>query len=132
MLARPHLTQPDIVPIAWRKYRLDERWGHTWKGCRFSIPPGFEHDGASVPQWAWSISGLRPDGLIRAAALLHDALYRYGGEMPSGWTTPKRSFTRKEADTIFYDVMRQAGISKWRAYVAYKAVRMAAGRNWRG
>ena len=125
------ISQPDIRPIAWRKYRLEQTWAHKWKDWTLRIQAGFLHDGASIPRWAWSLSGLRPDGLIRAAALAHDALYRYGGKLPMHWILPAKTFTRKEADGLFYDLMREAGISRWRAYVAYKAVRAGGWASWK-
>ena len=35
---------------------------------RILIPKGFVYDGASVPRLVWTLSGILPDGLIRAAA----------------------------------------------------------------
>lgn len=123
------LVQPDIRPIAWRRYRLAEDWSVEWDGETFHVPEGFEHDGASVPRPAWSLSGLRPDGLLRAAALLHDVFYGCGGELPPGWG-PDRLFTRKEADRAFYALMIEAGVPRWRAWVAYRAVRLGGRWSW--
>lgn len=142
--AKRVLTQPNLLPTAWRQYTLAEDWWVEWRGRRFWLPVGFQSDGASVPRWAWSLSGLRPDGLIRAAALVHDALYRYGGDLPESWMTwelrareidisrplPK-PLKRKQADTVFYDLMRRAGIGRYRAWVAYRAVRMAGWASWK-
>jgi hypothetical protein len=99
------------------------------------IPKGFEWDGASVPRFLWSLSGIRPDGLLRAAALVHDYIYRSKGRgvgwdretgNPLGWL-----FTRKEADVLFYDMIREAGGGWWTAIRAYRAVRMFGWLAWK-
>ncbi len=125
------LTQPDIVPYGWRKYELDETWSVSWRGLRFTIPKGFRHDGASIPRIAWTISGLTPDGLLRAAALLHDALYRYAGRMPESMG-PAIEISRSDADTAFYELMVEAGVPRWRAWVAWAGVRVGGRWSWRG
>src|SRR5690606_37335397 len=51
---------------------------------RITVPAGFEHDGASVPRLLWTLSGAAPDGLHRAAALVHDFNYRHRGRLPRG------------------------------------------------
>jgi hypothetical protein len=43
--------------------------------------------------------------------------------------SPKRLFTRPEADAIFYAVMRADGVAKWRAWTAWQAVRLV--KNWK-
>ena len=48
---------------------------------RISIKKGFTHDGASVPRLLWSITGIRPDGPIRAGALVHDWIYIHAGRL---------------------------------------------------
>ena len=124
--------QPDIRPIAEGRYRLNETFKVVWQGWRFVIPAGFEHDGASVPRLAWTLSGIRPDGLIRAAALIHDALYQHAGDMPRRWVRPEhRTFTRAEADWVFYEVMAAAGVGWWKRNVAYTAVRVGGWLAWR-
>ncbi len=125
------IPQPDIRPIEDGKYRLAATYVLDYKGVTFKIRKGMIHDGASVPRLAWTISGLRPDGLLRAAALIHDALYQNLGELPEGWALPARSFTRKEADRAFYDIMRAAGLSRYRSWIAYRAVRIGGWVSWR-
>ena len=81
------------------------------------VPAGFECDSASVPRMVWTISGLTPDGLIRAAAVTHDYLYDKLGQIGD------LDLTREEADRIFLDLMLAAGMNSTRAKLAYKAVR---------
>lgn len=93
----------------------------SWRGRTIHVPAGFEHDGASVPRVVWTLSGLVPDGLIRAAALAHDYVYR--GNV--------RSLTRRQADAMLHDLMVEAGISRWRAYVAWAGVRVGGWAAWK-
>lgn len=90
------LKQPLIIPIdgepyglnKYRAYELVEDYTYYWKidgtHYRIHIPAGFKYDGASVPRFVWSIIGLLPDGLGRAAALVHDYLYVHKGALPKG------------------------------------------------
>lgn len=116
--------QPDIRPIARRRYRLKALYQIVTRVGNVIVPAGFEHDGASIPRLAWALSGLTPDGLIRAAALVHDFLYRFAA-------AGERAVTRAEADLVFYDLMREAGLSRYRAGVAYYGVRAGGWVSWR-
>ena len=113
------LKQPRNVPIHGGKYRLAYTYRYYGDGYTIIVPVGTITDGASVPRCLWSISGIMPDGLIRAGALLHDYLYGNGGIVP-GCT---KRFSRKEADLLFYHVNREAGCSWWTSIRAYRAVR---------
>jgi hypothetical protein len=64
------IYQPDIEPIQGGKYKLREDYSYETeitpgRFVKISINKGFEYDGASVPRITWSLSGLRPDGLLR-------------------------------------------------------------------
>ena len=65
------------------------------------IPAGFETDFASVPQLFWSI--VPPWGKYSQAAIVHDCFYR----TPS---VGDGRVTRKEADRIFLEEMKEAGV----------------------
>lgn len=125
------IPQPDIRPIEDGEYRLAANYKYVYGENRFVIHEGFIHDGASVPRLVWTITGLRPDGLLRAAALIHDALYQFRGKLPKFWVRPHRTFTRAECDRAFYDIMRAAGVGWWKANVAYTAVRAGGWISWR-
>lgn len=134
--------QPDLRPIAKNKYQLWENWSYTWVKDdiirRIKIPAGFVSDGASVPRCLWTITGITPDGQIRAAALVHDFIYKYAGDLPDGsyqkldsskssnlkWVDLDNIWTRKNADRIFCRIMRECGVSKFKRRMAYRGVRM--------
>jgi hypothetical protein len=79
------------------------------------VPAGFETDFASVPRvplayWLFA-------GVGQAAAVVHDALYSNG-------TVP-----RLMADEVFLEAMEACGVSAWRRWPMYWAVRaFGAGR----
>lgn len=125
------IPQPDIRPIAGGKYRLKAAYSYQYGETLFKVRAGFVHDGASVPRLTWTISGLRPDGLLRAAALLHDALYQNCGNLPRNWVFPKQKFTRGECDRVFLDVMKAAGVGWWKRKIAYAGVRAGGWASWR-
>ncbi len=131
------LPQPDSRPIKGG-YRLHEGYDYDWlhEETRYliSVPEGFEYDGASVPRICWSISGILPDGLVRAGALIHDWLYAHGGMLPGKsffrldhlrrWeSVPSARWSRKAADRMFGRLLREAGVSRRRRRAAYLAVR---------
>ena len=125
-------NQPDIRPSGSRQYKLfsdykifiTENDGEVYELC---VPAGFKHDGASVPRFIWSTSGLTPDGLIRAGALVHDFLYRKRGNILVGYgpdLAKPVNISRKDADKIFLDLMLATGLWFYRARVAYWGVRL--------
>ncbi len=138
-------AQPLIVPIAEDLYRLVETYSYEWDNAgirnRLTIPAGFEFDGASAPRIIWTLTGIIPDGLIRAAALVHDFIYRHGGRLPAGvhqvlvngeWVDARGRWTRGQADKMFARLMREAGYSKTRRRAAYLGVRLFGWASWKG
>lgn len=130
-------SQPDLRPIAWRRYRLvagycvTVRDEDTKQDFEINIPAGFICDGASVPRIVWTGSGLTPDGLLRAAALVHDWIYYHKGRVHAyslnrGMDIEGQmiSVNREDADRIFLRLMLAAGMPGWRAKVAWRAVRI--------
>lgn len=148
--------QPRLCPINNQQYYLEEPYIHEWvyKGTtyRVIVPEGFITDGASIPRIFWSLAGLKPDGLYRAAALVHDFFYQYRGDPPPGrfqrevgthkdfgqpvlaWRDVTRedrpALTRKEADELFMRIMTEAGVDGWQRTVMHRAVRLFGGFAW--
>lgn len=143
MEANELFRHPMILPVSDRHYRLGMEYTYQWENYdyqfKLTVPSGFIYDGASVPQWAWTVSGIRPDGLIRAAALLHDWVYINKGLMPPGswqyeseghWLECEGRWSRLDADRLFARVMREAGVNKVKRRLAYQAVRIAGWYYW--
>jgi hypothetical protein len=165
------LDQPDLEPVALiarrgrsarrcEGYRLEEPWSYTWTTApslevgaferTLIVPVGFLSDGASVPRILWTLTGIIPDGLIRAAALIHDALYRFRGQLQPGWlferpldkhwrgTTrgwievpiAQATYTRQSADAMFARIMREAGVGEHERSWAYRGVRACGWATW--
>ncbi len=135
--------QPDVLPVTDKIYRLDEDYSYCWiKNSienRISIPAGFRYDGASVPRLLWTITSIRRDGLIRAAALVHDWIYIHAGRLPEGshqykvggnWVDVYGRWKRKQADLLFARLMREADYSKTKRRLAYLAVRVFGRFSW--
>jgi hypothetical protein len=80
-----------------------------------TVYPGFDFDGASIPQVLWSIIGSPMTGGYQKAACLHDALYS------------SKLFSKKHCDLIFYRAMIGEGTNSFKAYIIYSAVKIAGG-----
>ena len=101
-------------------YTLLEDVVIVWNGRVLRIPAGFKSDGASVPRFFWR--SVFPPGDSRAltAAFAHDFVYR---THPEGWT-------RKMADDMFYDLLRENRVPWFNAQGAYWGVRLFGGSSW--
>lgn len=135
-IAASSLAQPLVTYTVGKKewevaadYRYVYRHPDTTYTTRITVPAGFCCDLSSIPRALWWLIG--PHELSIVAPLLHDWLYRHGGSPPVGCTWPIRSFTRSEADRLFFDAMREEGVTAWRRHVAYRAVRMFGGGAWK-
>lgn len=130
-------VEDSVLPPPLLSYRPDRRawvleqdYTYTDGATVLRIPSGFQFDLASVPRFAWSL--IAPFELSIVAPLLHDFLYGHGGRLPDGSVAPPRSYSRKEADALFREVMRQERVAAWRARLAYWAVRWFGRGSWRG
>ena len=77
----------------------------------FIVPSGFKTDLASIPKIVWPIMAPSHSSLIRPA-IVHDWFYRKTCD-----------FTRIQTDLIFYHMLINDGVSKFRASLMYYAVR---------
>lgn len=152
-IPKEKLRQPRNMPLDGRPYGLPRsrtyilledytyKWDKDNVGYKIIVPKGFLYDGASVPRGTWTISGLRPDGLIRAAATVHDFLYEFMGVLPdgsyqkyepdNGWVNSDDIWTRNASDRMFGHLMREANMPKKRRRKAYWAVDKFGEKAWR-
>lgn len=122
------MTRSDvIVTKPGDLWILAADWTIDVRGVAITIPAGTETDFASIPRLLWPLRSNVE--LPLAASLLHDFLYRTGGR--PALVFPPREFARKEADRIFYAMMREGGTNVFSASIAYRAVRLFGGRHWR-
>ena len=128
-------TWPEVI----RGPRYEQVEDRLWEVCEpysietpyglFRIPAGFRFDLASVPRAAWTVVGA-PFEFGRAAPILHDLLYHYGGCVPFAMLEPWRAFTRGDADRLFWDTMTAEKIPFFRRRLGYWAVKMFGGIAW--
>jgi len=88
----------------------------------FEIPAGTHTDFASIPASARTFINI--NGRHRLPAVLHDYLYAQGGRIGDF------EYTRKDADELFRDAMKDYGVSLVRRGAMYRAVRMFGGLHW--
>lgn len=124
------LPAPLVTYLGDGRWRLEQAHEHRDGDTTITVPAGFEFDLSSVPRVFWSL--IAPFELSIAAPLLHDFLYRYGGNPPTGSVTPPRTYTRAEADRMFREIMKAEGVSAWRRTLGYAATRIFGRSAWRG
>lgn len=84
----------------------------VYKGI--TVPIGFTFDGASTPRIFWSI--IPPYKKTKKAACVHDWLCIHA----------KNKKDRLKADKIFYGMLKEAGLSRYRCILGYIGVRIGA------
>lgn len=116
-------------------------WEHDGITYRIRVPKGFVTDVASVPRWAWSFSGITPDGLHRNAAVIHDVGYMWQGKFPPGWfqkledmkwVNVEATWSREEIDKLFLRIMKACGVPPKTRALMFWAVRVGAWFAWLG
>lgn len=105
------LVSPLVFQCIWDPEKLQSRLYRKGDVVRIVVKPGLLTDFASVPRLFWFL--FPPHKRTwRKPAVLHDALYQFA------------PFNRLTADRIFYYALRLQGLSKWKAKMFYKAVRV--------
>lgn len=105
--------QKEIRLLSEINYRLQN-------GTSITISPGFEFDGASIPQLCWTSVGHPLEHRFLFAALLHDALYS------------AQYLPRKTADLCFKEfLLNFSGVGTLTAWKMYSAVRIFGGIPWK-
>lgn len=106
----PYLSELDVRVVGGGNYKVLRAFLYQLPGSRIiTVPPGFITDFASIPRaFRWLVTG---HGSTRKPAVVHDYLVR------------KKLVERKEADKIFLVAMEEAGVSAWKRWICYGAVR---------
>jgi Protein of unknown function (DUF1353) len=79
-------------------------------GIRWDAPPGSRVDGASIPQFAWSIIGGPFEGKYRKASIVHDV------------ACVARTQPWQSVHEAFYTAMLASGVDSIKAKIMYAAV----------
>lgn len=115
-----------ITEIAanWRVWRLEQNFtyevGDKGSGRAITVPKGFVTDGASVPQFLWTL--FPAWGSYSRAAVVHDLLCHL---LHKG-TPHAEAPTRKHADDIFMEAMKVCGTGFFTRNILYWGVRFGA------
>jgi hypothetical protein len=128
-IAGSPLHAPLLTYTGHGQWRLGSAYTYRDGETTITIPAGFVFDLSSVPRPFWSL--IAPFELSIVAPLLHDVLYRHGGNLPAGWVSPPRAYTRAEVDRMFRRIMEAEEVSPWRRVLAYWAVRVFGRSAWR-
>lgn len=108
-------NQPCIIPVKNDQFITCEPFTVGVDGKLITVPKGFLTDLASIPRVFWALDAPN-DTVSIAPAILHD--YMYSAEFPY------TSYTRKQADDIFYQALRVNGASTWQAFKFWSTVRL--------
>lgn len=98
------------------------------KGFTVAVPAGFLTDFASIPRIFRII--IPKLGRWNKAAVIHDYIYQGKHQLKSSLGCPMR-FTRKQADLIFLDAMKDLGVVRWKRNLMWLAVRVGGLMAWR-
>lgn len=152
------MTPPPILdplPRPWWRpsYVLRADYTATWRArdgrtLRLTAPAGFRSDGSSewllvpllgllhaLPWLAW-LFGVGADGPHRAAALVHDYLYRNRDQIAliarPGFLVREDyvAYNRADADHAFLALALAAGMPRWRAWPRWAALRLVGWAWW--
>jgi hypothetical protein len=107
-----------VVSIDERRWKLL----HEFHYKHLTVPKGFITDFASTPQLFWNI--LPPWGRYGKAAVIHDYLYQNAGRIDH------KIYTRKYADVMFRNAMKELGVKRWKRFVMYWGVRLGGWKPW--
>ncbi len=123
--------EPILVKLgAGKRWALAAPYELPLEHCTLLIPQGFTFDLASVPRPFLPV--IDDDECSTLAPLVHDALYAHRGELPIEWCAPYRLFSRRESDRLFRELMLAQGVPRWRAWVAWAAVRIGTPKSRKG
>ncbi|WP_088240944.1 DUF1353 domain-containing protein [Calothrix rhizosoleniae] len=107
------------------------------KKSEITLYEGFDFDLATIPRPFWKIIAIHE--LSIEATSIHDFMYytqggqktHAGNQKILGSIEPKEViYSRKDADYLFLKMMEEAGISKWRRFLAYIGVRIFGIVHW--
>lgn len=109
-----------LLPGDGKHHRLEGDWCVEYGGRSYAVPDGFVTDGASIPSFLRPICG-DPNKAPRVyAALVHDWLYRRGGDDED----------RRVADSLYRDLQLRYGIPRYKAWIEYLALRLCGRSHW--
>lgn len=116
---------PDIHPVFnydGRLWETKQAFSFKYKDHGYTIPKGFQFDGASIPRAVWWYASPMDKDLL-LGALVHDFCYN-----PK--TRPK-GISKLEADKMLRILCIRSGMRKSKAWVIYSSVASFGWFAWR-
>ena len=112
------MNRPQLEPLDGGHYRLLKPYIYnTNKGGVIAVPKGYITNGADIPRFFWRLyPPFSPEYM--PAVIVHDYLC----DIAEQDGNDKEKF--KYADEIFREILLKLGVSKVRATLFYKAVRL--------
>lgn len=115
------LSRPNLEPSDRDGYfRFVEDFSIRYRGETYTVPAGFETDGASIPNILTPICGSKFKKPRCFAAFVHD--YFYSGVDPE--------VDRAEADDLYRDIQIGLGVKRWKAYLEWRVLRLFGWIHW--
>lgn len=128
------LTKPSLQHVTGHTYVVKSPLTYRALDKRvFTVPVGFQTDGASVPRFLWMLYPPFGDD-YSSAAVLHDYLYAKAEEYTGkDWNEAlqRSQLSRKEADDLFREVMVIEGFRRTGRWMIYRSVRAGGWKSWR-
>lgn len=109
-----------VTEIAYR-----DAAGTVWR-----TSPNFVTDGASIPKPLRVLYGNPFRSNYIRPGTLHDFYYHKLAQKHGVTGTPAADTARKDVDAMFYEAAVADGVSKWKAYQFYLAVRIGGWVAW--
>lgn len=120
----PFLTRLVLCAEASTRWILDQDLIYqTPTDGLISVPRGFMCDLASIPRIFQLL--IPVNDTHRQAATLHDWLYYKKGVIGL------HTYSRAQCDQMFLQAMAETGVSAWKRYAMYFAVRIGGWAAWR-
>ena len=114
-----YLNTPLLIPWQQYDFQLAKDFKVKIDSNIIIVPRGFISDFASIPRILWPIYAPHDTATLRAS-VLHDYLYICNA-----------GYTRRQSDLIFYYALLNSGVTKFKAYKYFLAVRLFGWRYWR-
>ena len=124
MFAVEFITRPMLEPSERMDgfMRFVKAFEIRYRGAVYTVPEGFETDGASIPDLLTIFCGSKYRAPRVYAAFLHD--FNYSGGDPE--------VDRAEADDLYRDMQIALGIPRWKAYLEWRVLRLFGWTHWQG
>lgn len=111
----PELMEFDLRFSSYRKWILKKPYAYKVNNRIIEVPENFITDLASTPKILWNIFEPMGKNYIRSA-VIHDYLYSKNCKYTD--------ISRKEADKIFLEIMKERGVPFWKRRLMYRGVRI--------